>query len=81
MMGLGMKRRQFITLLGGVATWPVMARAQRSSPVIGFLSNLSPDPILRPLAAFRRALQEAGYIEGQNIVIEFRWNDHKKFQQ
>jgi putative tryptophan/tyrosine transport system substrate-binding protein len=41
--------------------------------VIGFLSNLSPDPIVRPLAAFRRALHEGGYIEGQNIGIEFRW--------
>jgi putative tryptophan/tyrosine transport system substrate-binding protein len=67
------KRREFITLLGGATAWPVVVRAQRSSLVIGFLSNLSPDPILRPLAAFRRALQEAGYIEGQNIEIEFRW--------
>jgi hypothetical protein len=68
-----MRRRQLLMVLGGAATWPVVVRAQRSSPVIGFLSNLSPDPILRPLAAFRRALQEADYIEGQNIGIEFRW--------
>jgi putative tryptophan/tyrosine transport system substrate-binding protein len=67
------RRRHFLTLLGGATAWPVVVRAQRSSLVIGFLSNLSPDPILRPLAAFRRALQEAGYIEGQNIEIEFRW--------
>ena len=71
--GLDMRRRQFLTLLGGAATWPVVVRAQQSFPVIGFLSNLSPDPILQPLAAFRRSLQEAGYIEGQNIGIEFRW--------
>ena len=66
-------RRTFINLLGGATAWPVVVRAQRSSSGIGFLSNLSPDPILRPLAAFRRALQEANYIEGQNIVIEFRF--------
>jgi len=56
-----MNRREFIAVLGGAAIWPVVMRAQQSFPVIGFLSNLSPDPILRPLAAFRRALQEAGY--------------------
>jgi putative tryptophan/tyrosine transport system substrate-binding protein len=64
---------------GAAAAWPVVARAQQA-PMIGFLSNLSPDPILRPLAAFRRALQEAGYVEGQNIVIEFRWAEGRNFR-
>jgi hypothetical protein len=65
-------RRKFVALLGSAAAArPVVAGAQQQPPaVIGFLSNLSPDPILRPLAAFRRALQEAGYIEDQNLAIE-----------
>ena len=68
-------RRKFVALLGSAAAArPVVAGAQQQpSAVIGFLSNLSPDPILRPLAAFRRALQEAGYIEGQNLAVEFRF--------
>jgi putative ABC transport system substrate-binding protein len=71
---LDLRRRQFISFFGGAAVWPLVAHAQEPAiPVIGFLSNISPDPIARPLAAFRRGLQEAGYIEGQNLAIEFRW--------
>src|SRR5262249_23563070 len=66
------KRREFMTLLGGAATWPLASRAQQpTTPIVGFANGGTSDPPLA--AAFRKGLNESGYFEGQNVTVEYHW--------
>jgi putative tryptophan/tyrosine transport system substrate-binding protein len=73
-----MRRREFIALVGSAATWPLAARAQRPGmPLIGFLHSASPEPYASQVNAFRQSLKETGYVEGQNVAIEYRWAENQ----
>jgi|SRR6266446_5824174 len=74
---LDLRRRQFITPLGGAAAWPLAARAQQPTiPIVGYVHADSPQTVVGLLAAFREGLGETGYVEGQNVAIEYRWAEN-----
>src|SRR5262249_49429054 len=74
--GAAMRRREFISLLGGAAVWPRVGHAKQSAmPVIGFLSSRMASESVSVVAAFHQGLKESGYVEGQNVSIEYRWAD------
>jgi putative ABC transport system substrate-binding protein len=74
-----MRRREFIALVGGVAAaWPVAARGQQTAmPVVGFLDSRSPEPVVDRLRGFRQGLKDSGYVEGENVAIEYRWAENQ----
>ena len=72
--GQAMRRREFITFVGGVAAWPLAARAQQNAiPIVGFINSASPKPYAPNVKGFLQGLKEVGYVEGRNVSIEYRW--------
>src|SRR5262249_41728561 len=72
-----MKRRAFMAFVCGAAAWPLAARAQPPMPVVGYLNASAPTAYADDLRAFRTALKEVGYVEGENVAIEYRWGENE----
>ena len=71
-------RREFVTVLGGAAAWPIAARAQQAAmPVVGFLNSASPEAFPDRLRAFHRGLKDTGFVEGENVSIVYRWAENQ----
>ena len=77
-MAIYIRRRELIGMLGAVAAWPLAARAQQPAmPVIGFLDSRSPDALTDRLRGFRQGLKDSGYVEGENVGIDYRWAENQ----
>jgi ABC-type uncharacterized transport system substrate-binding protein len=73
-----MKRREFVTLIGGAAAWPLSARAQQATtPVVGYLDSRPPESVADRLRGFRQGLKDTGYIEGENLTIAYKWAEDR----
>src|SRR6516164_11049340 len=76
--GKAMRRRKFIAVISGAAAWPLVARAQQPPiPVVGLLDQRSPDELADRVRGFRQGLRETGFVEGQNVAIDYRWAENK----
>src|SRR5262245_16444382 len=72
-MASHIERRKFLATLGGAAAWPLTARAQQPTPIVGLINSRSAQDAVRNVAAFRKGLDETGYVEGQNVRVEYHW--------
>src|SRR5215475_11695729 len=70
-----MRRREFILTLGGASAWPLAARGQQPLPIVGYINSGAPGPMAPLVSAFHEGLSQAGYVEGRNVAVEYRWSE------